>query len=310
MSIPITRPGKTQLILENPVMAAAGTFGYGNLYRDMVNITKIGAIVTNPATYYPRKPAKGTRTVPLASGVLVHTGMPNPGASKVIRRWRDTWQALPIPTIFHLAATHTDEVRKAVEIIDNVDSIAALELGLPDDISYDEAAALTDTAVRHTERPVLVRLPMSDAYEVAGAVAEAGAGALVVAAPPRGTAHDPISGQLVSGRVYGPMVKAIALPIVERLAKRLPDVPIIGAGGIHSPQDARDYIQVGAVAVQVDSVTWVLPRMIEIIGRDLGGLVITRERGALADEWFTGMGLTAANPSRDGYSDTDDDSRR
>lgn len=310
MAIAVTRPGKSQLVLDNPVMPAAGTFGYGNLYRDMVNITKLGAIVTNPATYYPRKPAKGVRTVPLASGVLVHTGLPNPGASKVIRRWRDTWTALPIPTIFHLAATNTDEVRKAVEIIDTVDAIAAVELGLPDDISYNEAAALTETAVRHTERPVLVRLPMSDAYEVADAVAEAGAGAVVVAAPPRGTARDPISGQLVSGRVYGPMVKAVALPIVERLAKRLTDVPIIGAGGIHSPQDARDYVQVGAVAVQVGGVNWVLPRMIEIIARDLGGLVLTREQGALADEWFTGIGMTAANPSQDLYADADEESTR
>ncbi len=292
MSTIITRPGKQQLVLDNPVMPAAGTFGYGDRYRDMVNLTKIGALVTNPVTYRPRRAANGPRTVPLDSGVLVHTGMPNPGLSKVIKTWRDTWQALPVPTILHLAATTPEDVQKSLSIIDNVDAIAAVELGLPDDLTPGEAYDLTEAATRRAERPVLVRLPLYDAYAIAEAVADAGAGALVVAAPPRGTAHDPRTGQQVNGRIYGPLVKTMALHVVERLAGRMADIPIIGAGGIHSTQDARDYINAGAVAVQVGSVTWVLPRTIEIIGRDLGGLVLTRKSDALADEWFTGIGKT------------------
>jgi dihydroorotate dehydrogenase (NAD+) catalytic subunit len=81
------------------------------------------------------------------------------------------------------------------------------------------------------------------------------------------------------------------LRLVGQLARRL-DVPIIGAGGIHSPQDGRDYIEAGARAVQVDTVTWVQPKMLEVIARDLGGLVITKAAGALPDEWHPGMGET------------------
>jgi dihydroorotate dehydrogenase (NAD+) catalytic subunit len=285
-------------------MPAAGTFGYGNLYREMVNLTKIGAIVTNPVTYRARKAARGQRVVPLDSGVLVHTGMPNPGVSKVIRRWRDAWSNLPVPVILHLAATTLEDVQKSMEIIDHAELVAAVELGLPDDIGYNEAAELTEAATRRAEKPIIVRLPMYDAYEIARAVADAGAGALVVAAPPRGTACDPRSGAKVNGRVYGPIVKTMALHLVERLIDRIDDVPIIGAGGIHSTQDARDYMQAGAVAVQVDSVSWVLPRMIEIIGRDLSGLVLTRQSGALSDEWFTGIGKTDMMTS-DFYEDNE-----
>lgn len=292
MSIVVTRPGKTQLVLDNPVMPAAGTFGYGNLYRDMVNLTKLGALVTNPVTYYPRKPADGVRAVPLDSGVLLNTGSPNAGVPKVVKRWRETWAGLPIPTIVHLAATTTDDVRKSMEILDTVENVAAVELGLDDDIGWQDAAALTEAAARRAEKPVLVRLPLTDAYEIADAVVEAGAGALVVAAPPRGTARDPVSGKLISGYIHGPLTKTLSLHLVARLAKTLNGIPIIGAGGVHTQQDARDYMQAGAVAVQVGSVTWVLPRMIEIIARDLGGLVLTRESDALADEWFTGMGKT------------------
>ena len=147
------------------------------------------------------------------------------------------------------------------------------------------------TAVNHTEKPLLVRLPLTDAYTLARACDDAGAGALVIAAPPRGTARDPHTGRLVSGRLYGPLVKPLVLRTVGLLASKL-DAPIIGAGGIHTQQDARDYLEAGARAVQVDTVTWVDPKLLEWIARDLGGLVLTRQAGALADEWFPGMGIT------------------
>jgi len=67
---------------------------------------------------------------------------------------------------------------------------------------------------------------------------------------------------------------------------------VIGCGGVHSPDDARDFLDAGAVAVQVDTVTWVKPRMIEVIARNLGGLELTRATGALADEWEPGIGNT------------------
>jgi len=144
----------------------------------------------------------------------------------------------------------------------------------------------------------MVRLPLLDAYEIADAVTDAGADALVISAPPRGTARDPKSGQLITGRVYGPMVKPIALHAVERIAQRIDEIPIIGAGGIHSPQDARDFIEVGATAVQVDSATWINPTVLEQIARDLGGNIVTRESGALPDEWHPGMGDTEQEQRR------------
>jgi dihydroorotate dehydrogenase (NAD+) catalytic subunit len=304
MSILLTRPGKTELAVDNPVIAAAGTMGNINAYKGMVNLKKLGAIITNPVSYYPRKPAVGVRVVPLSSGVLVNTGLPNAGTSAEVKRLRRTYDSLGIPLIMHLIATTPEEVGKAMRIIDTANMIVGVELGLPDDISWQDAAALTEAAIRQAEKPVIVRLPLYDAYEIAQAVADVGAGALVVAAPPRGIARDPISGSMVTGQVYSPTTKTMALHLVNRLKNRIKDIPVIGAGGIHTQQDARDYMEAGTVAVQVDSVTWVLPRMIEIIARDLGGMVITREQGALADEWFTGIGQTdVMQQKRDPYDD-------
>jgi imidazole glycerol phosphate synthase subunit HisF len=68
---------------------------------------------------------------------------------------------------------------------------------------------------------------------------------------------------------------------------------VIGAGGVHNPDDARDFIEAGAVAVQVDTVAWVRPEMVDIIARNLGGLELTRPVDALPDEWRPGLGETA-----------------
>jgi dihydroorotate dehydrogenase (NAD+) catalytic subunit len=290
--IRITRTGKHSLVIQNPVMPAAGIMGFANAYYSLINSEKLGAYVTNPITYEAWSPASGTRVVPLDAGILVHTGLPNPGLKGAIKEYSPVWHNMPVPVILHLVATTPDLIRRAVEMIDREDGIAAIELGLDDDIDAHEASSLVKAATSHAEKPVLVRLPVYDAYELAPAAVDAGADALVIASPPRGTARDPRSGRLVSGRVYGPLIKPMVLRLVGVLARRIQDVPIIGAGGIHTLQDARDYLEAGAVAVQIDSVAWIQPNLVERIARDLGGSLVTRATDAFPDEWHPDMGDT------------------
>lgn len=292
MATQLTRIGKQTLIVDSPVMPAAGTMGFVDNYRSLIRTEKLGAFITNPVTYEPWNPATGTRVVPLPAGILLHTGLPNPGLKRTIKEHRHVWANSPVPVILHLVATTIEHLERAVERIDAEESIAAIELGLDDDISWDDAAEFTRVLASASEKPVLVRLPVNDAYGIAQPIAEAGAGALVVGAAPRGTARDPRTGKLVSGRIYGPLVKPMTLRMVGQLVRRLDDIPIIGAGGIHSPDDARDYLEAGAVAVQVDSVTWLQPRMLERIARDLGGGLVTRASDAYPDEWHPDMGDT------------------
>ena len=232
--------------------------------------------------------------MPLQGGILVHTGLPNPGLKRVIQQNRQVWEKLPIPVILHLVGTSADHMRRASELLDGLDVIAGIELGLNDDIEEDEAFRLVSAAAV-IEKPLMVRLPFYESYQLAQAVVDAGADALVVSAAPRGTARDEPSGRLVSGRIYGPVIKPLVLRTVGRLRRQIPDeIPIIGAGGVHSPQDARDYVEAGAVAVQVDTATWTQPKMLERIARDLGGWIATRRKDALMDEWHPDMGHTEA----------------
>ena len=298
MAIEIARPGKYSLIVSSPVMPAAGTFGFGDSYRALLDYEKLGAIVTNPATLEPWRPAAGTRIIPLDAGVLVHTGLPNPGLAKVISQNRRVWAKLPVPVILHLVGASARQVTQAITMIDDIDEIAAVELGLNDDIERKAAVDLVTEAAR-MEKPLLARLPFYQCHQLALPVADAGADALVLTAPPRGSARDPHSGRLVSGRVYGPLIKPMVLRLVGRLRRQIPDeLPLIASGGIHSPQDARDYIDAGAIAVQVDTATWAQPKMLERIARDLGGWIATRQKDALPDEWNPDMTHTEAMQRR------------
>ncbi|MDW8171056.1 MAG: hypothetical protein RML73_01095 [Anaerolineae bacterium] len=291
--IDITRSGKYVLTVNSPVLLAAGSAGFGAAYANLVSYQRLGALVTNPITYEPWSPTRGTRVVPLDAGALVHTGLPNPGLRHAVKEYARAWEALPLPVIVHLVATNRQQVRAGAELINETQGIAALELGLNDDIGRQKAVELVRAASDHLDKPVLVRLPMMDAYEIAEACADNGAGALVVCAPPRGTARDPHSQRLIQGRVYGPLLQPLILRMVGVLRRRVdPEVPIIGAGGIHKPQDARDYLDAGAVAVQIDSLLWIQPKLAERIARDLTGGLVTRPSDAYADEWHPDMGDT------------------
>lgn len=290
--IELTRPGKTSLIIDNPVMAASGTFGFDSAaYRDLVDLSKLGAMVTNPVSYRARRVARGPRVVPLPSGVLVHTGLPNPGIHQVIKHYGKRWARGTLPVIVHVVATSPADVARCAGALDRCDGVAGIELGLHDLATPDDVQHILEAAESSTQLPLLARLPLYNALHLAIPAQDAGAGALVVAAPPRGTARDPETGRLAGGRAYGPWLTVQALRAVGQIAQ-IVEVPIIGAGGIHTPDDARDFLEAGAVAVQVDTVTWTQPRMVEIIARNLGGLELTRAAGALADEWEPGMGHT------------------
>lgn len=307
MAIEITRPGKYSLLVSTPVMPAAGTLGFGDAYARLIEYEKLGALVTNPVTVDAWNPASGTRMIPLDAGMLLHTGLPNPGLSKVVSRYRKYWSKLSIPVIVHLVGTTARQIEQAGQLLDEVDEVAAVELGLSDDLNEADAHALVTVAAR-MEKPLLVRLPFYECYTLAPVVAQAGADALVMTAAPRGTARDNHSGRLVSGRIYGPLVKPMVLRMVGRLRREISDdIPIIGCGGIHSPQDARDYIDAGAIAVQVDTATWAQPRMLERVARDLGGWIATRQKDAFLDEWNPDMGHTEALQRRTEASGADTD---
>ncbi len=290
--IEITRAGKYSVVIHNPVMIASGMMGFDpDSYRHLINLAKLGAMVTAGITYKPRRPANGPRVAPMTGGVLLHTGLPNPGINRVISQYQKIWERSPIPVIPHIVATHVEDVPRIAERLEGLPNVVAIELGIHDQAYADEVGDFIAATRQASQLPVLVKLPLFGALQLAEAAEMSGADAIVVAGPPRGTERDPLSGKLIGGRLYGTYLKAQTLRVVGYLAGYV-QIPIIACGGIHSAADARDYLEAGARAVQIDTLVWVKPSEVEVIARNIGGEELTRAAGALPDEWQPGMGKT------------------
>jgi dihydroorotate dehydrogenase (NAD+) catalytic subunit len=245
---------KFDLNLHSPFLNAAGTLGFAPDPHGPLDLSRLGAFVTNPVSQQPRTPARGPRYLPCAGGFLLHTGHPNPGLNAVIHRHARRWSRLRLPVIVHLLAQELEEMGGMVRRLEGLPGVTGIELGLPSGIDSRAACALAKAA--SGELPLVVRLPMEQAAELAPAlagVAEQAGIAAVSLAPPRGRL--PVAdGELVSGRLYGPAVFPIALATLAATARA--GVPVIGGGGVYSLQQAEAMLAAGAVAVQLDSILW------------------------------------------------------
>ncbi len=259
---------KIGLTLTNPVMPAAGCFGWGLEYAKLVEVETLGALVVGPVTAGKRRGANPPRTLPVPGGVLLHTGLANPGLAAIARRYARVWARSPVPVIVHVAGTSPGETSACCQRLSNIETVSGVELGLADTVNLDEAITIIQAARTTTHHPLIVRLPLLHADTLCQAAVEAGADALTVAAPPRGTVwHEP-SGQFVRGRLYGPFAHPLALRAARRVVE-LVSVPVIGCGGIHNVEDARAFIHAGAVAVQVGGALWHDPSCLARIARSL-----------------------------------------
>jgi dihydroorotate dehydrogenase (NAD+) catalytic subunit len=241
---------KNDLYLDKPIMNAAGILGFAPNPKGPVDLGRLGAFVTNPVSLRPRTPAKGKRFSVYAGGFLLHSGLPNPGLSAVIKVNRKRWARSTIPVIVHLLAQEPDLLARMIERLEGIEGVMGIEVGLPPethpDMAYDFAQATIG------ELPAIVRLPLDQADKLAQAVLEAGASAVSLGAP-RGM----LAG--LQGRMYGPSVFPLALQAVKKLARD--GAPVIGAGGVYRDADVEAMLAVGAIAVQLDGVLWRAARL-------------------------------------------------
>jgi dihydroorotate dehydrogenase (NAD+) catalytic subunit len=245
---------KRGLSLANPVMNASGVLGFARESRGVVDLSGLGAFVTNAVTARARAPAHPPNTVQLPNGVWVHTGLPNPGVSSAVRRYAPEWRRLGPPVIVHLAASTPQEVMQCVIQIEMADAVSAVELGLRDDLAAADLAPLVRSA--GGSLPLIVRLPLERAVGLCTIAAAAGADALTVGAPPRRDLE--VARGTVRGRIYGPEVFSASVEAVRAVTSCLgdPDFPVIGAGGLFSLESVREMLAAGAAAVQIDAVLW------------------------------------------------------
>jgi dihydroorotate dehydrogenase (NAD+) catalytic subunit len=259
---------KTGLTLTNPVMPAAGCFGFGTEYAKLVEMEMLGAIVVGPVTAGKRRGAVLPRALPIPGGVLLHTGLANPGIAAIVRRHARVWARSPVPVIVHVAGTSPGETAACCQRLSSIEAVSGIELGLEDTTNPDDAIAVIQAAQATTNQPLIVRLPLPCADSLCTAAIEAEVDALTIAAPPRGTVWHESGEQFVRGRLYGPFVYPLVLNALCCIVEPA-TVPIIGCGGIHSIEDARAFLHAGATAIQVDGALWGDPSCLTRIARGL-----------------------------------------
>jgi len=248
---------KRDLYFRKPLMNAAGTLGFSPDPRAPVAWEDLGAFVTNPVSLRPRLPAARPAVVEYPGGFLLHTGLPNPGLSAVIKKDSARWARADLPVIVHLMADRPEETAKMVQMLERQENVMAVELGfaplLSDDILY---VALE---MCQGELPLVVSLTAEQVTRIGARVMQAGAAAISLSAP-RGAIPGAGNGPLIMGRLYGPSLFPQALELVHTAARM--GLPVIGAGGLWKREQAEAMIAAGALAAQVDARLW-LPQNIK-----------------------------------------------
>jgi dihydroorotate dehydrogenase (NAD+) catalytic subunit len=241
---------KIDLSLSKPLMNAAGSLGFAPEARGNVDLSPLGAFITNPISLGERSPARGVRYLPFPGGFLLHTGYPNPGLKTAIRRYAARWRRSPLPVLVHLLPGSPQETAQMVQRLELVDGIAGVEISLP--LNADGPAALAFSQAARGELPVVLRLPLERAASLIPYITSVGLAGISLA-PPRGVLPLP-GGGFIQGRLYGPAIFPLALAVVQALAHS--GIPVIAAGGVYRPEQADALLREGAAAVQLDSVLW------------------------------------------------------
>ncbi len=129
---------KQDLVLEKPFVNAAGMLGFAPDSHNMPFIDRLGAFITNPISRTPRQPAGNRACLPFSGGFLLHTGLPNPGISRVIKQNQRRWASASLPIIVHLLVERPDSLAEMVRKLEGLENILAVELGLPPDCTPDQ----------------------------------------------------------------------------------------------------------------------------------------------------------------------------
>lgn len=270
----------------NPVIAASGTFGFGQNYRGITNVNILGGIVGKGITLEPRQGNSGQRIIEVAAGNINSIGLQNPGIQAFIDDELPAMLALKPVAIANLAGSDLESYTEGAALLDKTDiPMIELNISCPNvkaggqawGLAPDKARECVAAVRKATKKPLIVKLSPNapDIVAVALACVEAGADALSLINTISAVSIDierarPVFDNVRAG-LCGPAIKPIALRMVYDVATAVNKlsafnhIPIIGMGGIASWQDAVEFIMAGASAVQVGSAKFSNPMVMEEI---------------------------------------------
>jgi dihydroorotate dehydrogenase (NAD+) catalytic subunit len=247
---------KRDLYFSKPLMNAAGSLGFAPDTRAGIPFDSFGAFVTNPFSLRARKPAAQPEVIEYPGGFLLHSGLPNPGFSAGIKRYAARWDKSDLPVIVHLMADRPEETRRMVQMLEVHENVMAAELGFAPLLANDIILLTLEMCLG--ELPLIFSLPVEQVLSLGPRLIQGGAQAISIAAPRGAMPENKGKGSgdrgVTTGRLYGPSLFPRALETVYSAAKL--GLPIIGAGGVWTQENAEAMLSAGALAVQVDAALW------------------------------------------------------
>ena len=259
------------LALRGPVLAASGTFGYGNEVP-LLERRALGGMVSKGIFLRARAGTAPPRIVETPSGMLNAIGLQGPGVEALIRDHAPAWAGWDFPVLVNLNGETVEEYGELAARLDGVPGIAGFEVNISCPnvdqgglyFGNDPVAAARVTAAvrRRTRLPVWVKLtPMvTDIGVIARAVEAEGADAVCAVNPFVGMSID-LRTRLPrlanrTGGLSGPAIRPLAVHLAHQAARAVA-IPVVGIGGIATAEDALEFLVAGCAAVQVGTATFV-----------------------------------------------------
>ncbi|MFH0728867.1 MAG: dihydroorotate dehydrogenase [Pseudomonadota bacterium] len=286
------------LRLNNPVMTASGTFGYGAEFDELIDLNRLGGIVVKGISLLPTKGNPPPRIVETACGMLNAIGLENVGLEAFIKEKLPFLKTLSVPVFANIYGKTVDEYARLAERLEAVDGVAGLEVniscpnvtagGVAFGVDPDAAYGVIKAVRRKTKKTVIAKLSpnVTDITEIARKVEDAGADAISLINTLTGMAIDidtrrPVLANITGG-LSGPAIKPVALRMVWQTF-RVVKVPLIGIGGIMTARDALEFMLAGATAVQIGTANFVNPRATMEILDGIAGYLIQKGIGKAKD---------------------------
>lgn len=287
------------VVLASPVMCASGTAGHGAELGAYFDLSSVGAIVVKSLLHEPWAGNPAPRVFSTDGGMINSVGLQGPGVAGWIESDLAPLVDAGATVVASIWGRSVDEYRRAAELLAPVaDQITAVEVNVscPNVEDRDQMFAhspqathdaIAATAACGVPRWAKLSPNIMDLVPIAAAARDGGAQAVTVANTLIGLAIDvehrrPRLGK-GRGGVSGPAIRPIAVRAVNDVATALPDLPVIGCGGISRGVDAIEFLMAGARAVQVGTATFANPRAVVSIHDEIGQWCATHDVGAVSE---------------------------
>jgi dihydroorotate dehydrogenase (NAD+) catalytic subunit len=285
--------------LPNPVMTASGTSGHGGELASFFDLAELGAVVVKSLAAFPWAGNAAPRLRPTSAGMLNAVGLQGPGISAWLRYDLPALLATGARVVASIWGGSVEEYATAAALLATAPpEVVAVEVNLSCPNLEDRrqmfahSAAATRSALEAAAacgRPRWAKLSPNtvELVEIAAAAARGGAEAVTLINTVRGMAIDRVTGCPALGNggggLSGPAIHPIAVQAVHDVHAALPELPIVGVGGVSSGTDAAELLLAGASAVQVGTAIFADPRSPRRVLDELRGWAATRGIHALTD---------------------------